>query len=167
MILLPNISTITLYTAYKRGYRVVEGKVKSPTNRIRRERISLGYKKFNITLSTKIVRSILTHRLLALQKFGLAIFEDGIEVRHLDGNKLNNSWDNIAIGTHYDNMLDMPKDIRLKAATSIRKFTDSEMEHIRQLHREGWTYKQLMEEFNISSKGTMSHIINHKYITKK
>ena len=36
---------------------------------------------------------------------------------------------------------------------------------MKNLYKQGWTYTQLMKEFNISSKGTMSYIINNKYQT--
>ena len=46
------------------------------------------------------------HHMQAYEKFGDAIFEDGIVVRHLNGDPSDNSWDNIAIGTQSDNMMD-------------------------------------------------------------
>ena len=49
------------------------------------------------------------HRLVAYQKFGKRIFEPGVQVRHLDDNSLNNSWDNIGIGTQVDNWGDKKK----------------------------------------------------------
>ena len=53
------------------------------------------------------------HRLQAYLKFGNEMFKDGIEVRHLNGDSLDNSFENIAIGTHSDNMQDIPKEKRI------------------------------------------------------
>ena len=45
------------------------------------------------------------HRLVALIFIGPC--PDGLEVRHLDGNPANNAVDNLAYGTHAENMQDM------------------------------------------------------------
>ena len=57
-----------------------------------------GYPRFSIHIGKKF-KSVHVHRLQAYQKFGQAMFQEGIQVRHLNGNKLDNSWNNIAIGT--------------------------------------------------------------------
>lgn len=41
---------------------------------------------------------------------------DGLEIRHLDGNPLNNSFENLAYGTHAENTLD-----RIRHQTSCRR----------------------------------------------
>ena len=43
------------------------------------------------------------HRLAAYQKFGDLIYKDGIECRHVDGNKANFKPDNIILGSHAQN----------------------------------------------------------------
>ena len=58
--------------------------------------------------------SIPVHRFVGYLKFGDESFKEGIEVRHLDNNSLNNSWDNIDIGTHSENMNDIPKQTKIK-----------------------------------------------------
>jgi HNH endonuclease len=42
--------------------------------------------------------------LVAYQKFGMAMFEPGIEVRHKNNVRTNNRHENI-LGTHHDNMI--------------------------------------------------------------
>lgn len=49
---------------------------------------------------------IAEHRVIAFRKYGSIVFEKGILVRHLDGNKINNSPDNLVIGTNQDNVND-------------------------------------------------------------
>lgn len=46
------------------------------------------------------------HRVVAFRKFGNTVSWDNTVVRHIDGNKINNSSDNIIIGSIGDNNLD-------------------------------------------------------------
>lgn len=77
-------------------------------------------------------------------------------VRHLNGNKLDNSFENIAIGTQQDNMLDKPKHKRIEWASHPKY----DYESIKKDRLLGMTYRELMNKYNISSKGTISYIIN-------
>lgn len=52
------------------------------------------------------VRYFQEHRVVAFRKYGEIVFEKGIMVRHLDGNKLNNTPNNLAIGYNQDNVND-------------------------------------------------------------
>lgn len=79
------------------GYRVYE--VRLPEDKLSRRSSKLAW-----------------HRLQAYCKFGDAIFDKDILVRHLNGNSLDNSWDNIAIGSYLDNMMDKSEDSRRKTA---------------------------------------------------
>jgi len=158
-----------LLTAYRKGYRVVDGKVISPFRAAHRRlrKNTHGYYSFCIR-HEGLREVVLVHRLAAFQKYGNAVFDNGLEVRHLDGNKLNNLEENIVLGTHSENQLDKPKEMlkrdAINASTKVRKFTDLEMEEIRKFHR--GSYKETMEEFDISSKGTLHYILNTKYQTK-
>lgn len=121
----------TVVEAHKRGYFVEpDGKAYSPTAK------RVGYisrkTRFGHTYSVEYVsvncsglhRKFATHMLQAYQKFGDAIFEKGIHVRHLDGNSLNNHVDNIAMGTPSENSLDRTPEARMehayKATAKIR-----------------------------------------------
>jgi len=55
-------------------------------------------------------------RLQAYQKFGNLIYVEGTVVRHLNSDRGDDSWDNIAIGTQSQNLMDMPKEDRIKKA---------------------------------------------------
>lgn len=103
------------------------------------------------------------HRLQAYQKFGDDIYEEGIEVRHLDGIRTNNSYENIEIGTSSDNKFDIPIEIRkIKSSNANKKYSDELVLEIKEYYNSGHTYKETMEKFNISSKGTLSYIINNR-----
>lgn len=118
------------------------------------------------------------HQIQAYQKFGEKMFEKGIVVRHLDGNPLNNHWDNIAIGTQSDNMLDIPKKIRkemvLRATranqNNIRSKKDREL--IYKYLSEGKTYRWIIDNTCATSLGTLSYMKNKslefkEYLEKK
>jgi hypothetical protein len=109
------------------------------------------------------IKHFMTHRLQAYQKFGNKIYEEGIVARHLDGNPLNNSCNNIEIGTTSDNMMDIPKEVRIKKASNAnKKHSDETVKDIRKDRKSGMTYKELMYKYGISSKGTMSFIVNKR-----
>ena len=55
-------------------------------------------------------------RLQAYQKFDNLIFVEGIVVRHLNSDRGDDSWHNIDIGTQSQNLMDMPKEDRIKKA---------------------------------------------------
>jgi hypothetical protein len=103
---------------------------------------------------------------VAYLKYGDEIFKTGIEVRHLDNNSLNNSWSNILIGTHKENMQDVPKKIRIKyainASSKNRRFTDEEVENIQLDKNNGYTYSFLCKKYN-TSKSTLSYLFNKAY----
>jgi hypothetical protein len=147
--------------ASKRGYFITEeGVLYNPKGNVIGY-LSSGYVKTDIRVEGNR-KSFSAHRLQAYQKYGDKLFKDGIVVRHIDGNPSNNSWDNILIGTHSDNMMDIPTNIRIKkslhATSFVRKY---DKEEIKKFHEKQRSYKKTMEIFNISSKGTLNYILNN------
>jgi hypothetical protein len=57
------------------------------------------------------VSDVKVHRIVAYIKYGKAALESGIDTRHLNGNRQDNSWDNISIGTRKENMGDVSKEV--------------------------------------------------------
>lgn len=104
------------------------------------------------------------HRFQAYHKFGAALFA-AETVRHLDGNSLNNHWDNLALGSHTDNSLDRPPPQRQahaqKAADASRTWTDEEVRNIRQLYADGHPLWVLRQGYG-GSHGQLSDMINRK-----
>ena len=151
--------------AYKKGFRVTsEGAiVGSNGGFIKGYLHKNGYVRISFRCNNKHI-NFLVHRLQAFQKFGLKMFDKGIEVRHLNGNPSDNSWDNIAIGTHSENMRDVPKHIRLEKSLHATSFVRKHDKNaIIKFHSENnSSYKLTMEAFNISSKGTLHYILNSK-----
>lgn len=129
------------------------------------DRSEKPYKTIGVRYSTGKC-NVKQHRFIAYIKYGNKLFDDGIVVRHLNGNSLDNSWENIVIGTQSDNMYDKLPEIRLKnSINATRKMQDL----IRPLNKRlkiyedvysGLSYKNIMEKHKIPSKGTISYIKN-------
>ena len=152
-------STINNLTriAYDRGYRVnKDGGVISPTGRnLRLKKSTYGYLYFHIRLGNKF-RNIYCHKLCAFQKYGEIAFSADC-IRHLDGNKENNSHSNVEIGTALENLLDIPIEQR-----SHRSAKYHNIDEIKSYYDKTGSYKQTMDMFNIPSKGTLHFILNKR-----
>jgi len=157
-----NLSNKSILECYLKGYRLSEcGKILNTTfNIIYPKSKQNNYYTFSYRIGNRSIK-IKCHRLQAYQKYGNKLFEEGIVVRHLDGNKLNNSCENILIGTHTDNMNDVPKEVRLEkalhATSFVRKYNKEEVIDFHSINK---SYIETMAKFNISSKGTLHFILN-------
>jgi len=144
--------------AHNRGYRISEsGEITNPNG----ERI-FGYKTKDgyVAISCKIdgkPRSFSAHRLVAYQKYGDQMFDDGIEVRHLDGNPANNSSENIVIGTHSQNMLDIEASNRIQKATkaSHKHHNQDRWADIDADRDAGMSYRRIQAKYGIA-RSTLS-----------
>lgn len=145
--------------AFEKGYRVLpDGSVQSARGKVRKLLLTMCGKyprlTFTIALKDRTVFPVGVHRLAALQKFGESCFADGICVRHADGNSLNNSLDNILIGTISDNMLDRTTEDRQvhaqRAGKAASRHSDELWERVRNDHRSGLGYKKLRDKYGIS-----------------
>ena len=155
--------------AYLLGYRVTkDGNLLNPKG------IKLGcvnhhgYEQTGLNVNKKH-KNIFTHRLQAYQKYGDKLYEDGIVVRHLNGNALDNSWDNISIGTQRDNILDIPKEKRkrknLNANKSHIKYPKSLVYKLREEYNELKSYAKLGRKYNMDRR-TISYLINKRKVFK-
>jgi len=163
-----------LISAYEKGYRITEkGEVYSPfvSKFLTQLKNNKEYFYFNVYLNANKRRyPVKVHRLVAYQKYKNDMFEPNMQVRHKDNNKHNNSFDNIILGTQSENAMDIPEKDRIErsiyASTRIRRFTDDEMLQIKNDHFKHKSYKKIMNEWDISSKGTLHYILNNEYQTK-
>lgn len=108
------------------------------------------------------------HQLIAFSKFGMSMFEDKIEVRHLDGNRTNNKAENIEIGTRSENMMDMPsaaRSARNKEKVSPRRvLSNNEASLVRKAYDRGLAWGEctrLAEMLSVSTT-TISEIGRRK-----
>ena len=153
-----------LVEAYNRGYRIdKDGNAISPSGKKLSIRVDgKDYQTIGIRIN-RMLYSVPCHRLMAYQKFGDLMFSVDC-VRHLNGNHRDNSYDNIEIGTMSDNMMDIPKEIRVKSAISATTIKHGNVLEIREYYNICNSYKKTMEKFNISSKGTLHYILNSRVI---
>lgn len=159
------MSSIDKYkVALQKGYNINKntGEVYS----IRNKTLSLFsfgrrlYKQFSVRVDGK-TKSLFVHKFVAYIKFGEKAFEKGIHVRHLNSDSLDNSWDNIGIGTPQDNSLDKPAAERLMQAKYAASFNiKHDKVAIKDYYNYCKSYPNTMEKFKISSKGTLWYILN-------
>lgn len=139
------------------GYRVEGLSIIGPRGGIKAWASNNGYPW--ITLNKHAKCSV--HRLVAYQLWGDLIYDESKEVRHLDGNKLNFLPDNIALGTHVENLMDRPKAERLAHAIHASSFVKRhDRQPVRDFYASCRSYAKTMDEFGISSKGTLHFILN-------
>lgn len=152
--------------AYNKGYRVSKsGDLVNPNGNIIKGCVvtqnGYSYKRFTLR-NGKDCATISVHRLQAFQKFGEKIFEPGIVVRHLNNNSLDNSWDNIDIGTVQDNHNDNDKDvirfIMKEVGLYNRKY---EYEDVIKMRESGMSYQDIADLFS-TSKSQIYYICNRK-----
>lgn len=165
-----SIVNLVVIFAYEKGYRVADGKIFNPSGNQLRPRINNnGYPGITIRYEGKS-KNLPIHKLAAYQKFGDALFQDKIEVRHLNDNKLDFSLSNIEIGTHRQNHLDRcpqkEKQSRLKAAFKNKKFSQRQAEEIKNNYllsnkRRGFA-SEMARQYNVSHN-TITKIINNNY----
>lgn len=159
-----NVKDILFIAKSKGYYTDKNGNIFSVNKKISLRKAQERYN-FTIRYYGKRV-TISVHKFIAYLKYGDEIFNEGIEVRHLDGNSLNNVWDNIAIGTHSENMMDIPEKNRIKkainASNKVRRFSDDEVKEILFNKEAGMSYNKLCIKYN-TSKSTLSYLFNKAY----
>ena len=92
----------------------ITGKSLTASYRKNYSKASTYYRRVGIAYNGNTVE-VKVHRLQAFKKFGYEMFGEGIVVRHLNNFSLDNSTDNIAIGTAQDNANDIPYHARVLA----------------------------------------------------
>ncbi len=151
----------------KKGYFVSEtGQAYSPKG----DKIGFyhtnGYEVVGVRLANK-VKKVFVHRLQAYQKYGDALYSSGMEVRHVNGDRTDNSHSNILIGSHSENMQDIPEQVRIikarYAASFLKKYNNDD---VILFYNNCKSYKKTMEHFNMTSKGTLHYILNSKLYKK-
>lgn len=145
-----------------KGYRAEDNKIISPRGiQLSTTLDDKGYLSFNARVKGIGNIKLRLHRFIAYCKYGDIIFNPDLQVRHLDSNCLNNSFDNLALGTCSENQMDKSKVVRMNSAihaTSFKKIYDHEA--IIKRKNEGASYTVIMKEFNIPNKSTVSFIVN-------
>lgn len=165
-----SISDNGILAAYAKGYHVdKEGNILNPKNIKLKPNLKSNYYIFGLRYKNGQY-SILVHRLQAYQKYGEELFKEGIVVRHKNGIKTDNSWDNILIGTSQENSLDIPIEkriLRTQGSTKIRqKYSNELIIYIRHKYMNGIKQIDLSRKFNIPKSG-IHHILNSLYLFER
>jgi len=151
--------------AYERGYRVtddgrlfgtrgqeLEIKIRS-TQKYPNRQVSIDGKGKNFTI----------HRLAAYCFYGDDLFEEGITVRHLNGDVLDCRKSNIALGTIRENHMDKCPEVRSRSASiaaksrvnlkrpSQRKLSDEQALDVKQMLSEEVDVVTISKKHNVSS----------------
>ena len=124
--------------------------------------------------SLGINKSIGVHRIVAYQKYGDAIFSDGVQVRHINNNKLDFSCGNIEIGTAFDNHNDNSRETneaKLKsarsAAKSLRVLPIEELESMILDRSKGMHFRAIAKKYGRSLSTVHYAISGRTYVDRK
>lgn len=151
--------------AFEMGYRTTpEGGVVGLNGRLRALQYKRdGYARFTVRYSQDSTFTTAVHRLVALELYGEALYAEGIEVRHRDGNSLNNRHNNILLGTRSDNAMDKTPETRLRqartASAKLHSLTNEQVLNLVADRRAGASYKDLCQKYGIC-KSLVSYIMS-------
>jgi len=138
-------SNKAIRSAAGRGYSYCEGGVIGAKGGLLSPmKSNKGYFYFHIKYNKKNT-AIPYHRFFAYLKYGGDTFKAEC-VRHLDGNRENNTFDNIALGTHKENTADIigtNKKNMMKNAVMQRKFSVEQVKRVRNMVSEGKTIRAI------------------------
>lgn len=146
-----------IIVAYKKGYRVSENgeTVIGATGKPLLAYAYKGYLFFNMK-HKQIAYKIPVHRLAAFQKYGEALFNAAC-VRHKNGVSLDNSQENLLIGSHRENAMDRKKEDRVKhALIASQKVMRTDWDQIDKERKLGKSYNELRDLFGVSTS-TLSY----------
>lgn len=171
-----------LLIAYEKGYRVTEdGRLLGIRGeigiRFRNRKNSpikstAEYPVFFATIEGRSV-TIRVHRLAAYCFYGDRLFDSGIQVRHLNANRLDVSRNNIALGTQSDNEAGKTEEMRERQRRSVIRrrlgqpsYTQTiKDENVFEIYRrvhQGELQKDLAREFGVA-QSTVSMIKTRTY----
>ena len=157
--------------AHNKDYRVNrEGVLLNPDGKTLKGYYKNGYKYYKLRKEEDYTKyaAFKISRLQAYQKYKNDMYHKGIVVRHLNGKRDDDSFDNIAIGTQSQNIMDCPKQDRVKRATYAssknRKYHTETILKIREDRKNGMTYSQLLKKYNIPNDSSLHYILYRKNI---
>lgn len=131
-----------------------EGVLKNPQGKNVGSLNRQGYQKIQVTICGKAI-DVFTHRLQAFNKYGKELFKEGIQVRHLNDIKTDNTWSNIALGTAKDNYRDRGQKAinaaQKRATDASIKYSDKQILEAKKYFELTKSLKETSKKFNIPS----------------
>lgn len=107
-----------------------------------------GYMQISLCEGSRCI-SRRIHRLMAETFLGPKPFDDA-QVRHLDGNQINNNIDNLAWGTAKDNCMDRDSSGKgLKGKPRVR-LSEANVQAMRADYADDMTYSDLAKKYGVS-----------------
>jgi hypothetical protein len=101
---------------------------------------------------------------MAYQKYKEMALSNGIQVRHLNGESLDNSYHNISIGTQSENQMDIPSQIRYdrssRAGSAASPHNWAEIDEYRNA---GASYGDILKRYGVP-KGTLSYRYGKRHV---
>ncbi len=153
--------------AHALGYRVTpDGVCLGPTGKPRRPYVAPNkpYGLITFRLEGRWAK-FYVHKLAAYQLFGEAALAQGTQVRHLNGNSLDNAPSNLALGTALDNNNDKTPEKKrapvVAAALVTRKLKPEQVREFMLMWMRGASQKTLRVHFGLL-KSTVSEILQGK-----
>ncbi len=109
---------------------------------------SSGYLTVRLRRSTRKYATLSVHRLVILAFVGPC--PEGMEVRHLDGDRRNNRLSNLAYGTRQVNALEKHEHGTMQCGDRhyLAKFTEADVLEIRRLRATGMIYREIAARFD-------------------
>lgn len=142
--------------ASRRGYRVREdGSVVSPFGRV----LTASVRRGNRYLKVQCGRDqVFVHQLSAYQRYGPRTLHEGMQVRHRNGDHLDNRPNNLLLGSAAQNHADIAPEVRKafrqkgQRASSLkrRKLTPDQVREIRHRREDGVSLRKLAAAFGVS-----------------
>jgi hypothetical protein len=153
-----------LLEAIRRGYSVDEdGNAHGPSGRKLTRRAGSGYFAIALKIEGRAM-NVEVHRIAAYQLYGEAIFDEVLEVRHLDGDFTNNRSSNLALGTPSQNSMDRLPEVRrsmaVYASSKRRRLSDEEEVALCNDRRKDMEFRDLAAKYQVSVGA--AHYIFHK-----
>lgn len=160
--------SLAILAAYQKGYRASEsGQVYKPCGEVVRLHSCGDPKKPYLTFRSPGAGrwvNVPVHKFVSFCKFGESSLREGTHTRHLNGNPTDNRWENIAIGSRSDNMMDREasqRRLHAQKAGRARSLPDSVWSQVMADRDGGATYEQLGEKYRLS-KSTLSFRLSQK-----
>ncbi len=142
----------------ERGYTIDKyGIVRGPEGNIINGAKSDGYLKFSVRTDFTSSYAMRFHKFQAFVKYGDEMFKKGNVVRHLNGIKDDNSYDNIVIGSQSENMLDRSLEDRKNHVKNKVGIPEEIREEILK-DRQTLSLRGLSQKYNIA-KSTISDFL--------